>query len=111
MAASFDYTADVNADDMLSAMKPLMAKVKVIGDAVSDHTSMNDTQFMNVNSEMMKIKASVEAVSTGVNQHKDKVDTLLGLNLGASMAAAEAEIIKLQVIVDPIAIQVKSLTD
>ena len=84
VGASFDYNAEVNTSNVVSAVQALMREVKRGSDALADKITVSDAQIENVKLVVASMKDIQDTMLLNNKMLKDRVDMIVALDLVSS---------------------------
>ena len=99
----FDYSAEANTGNVVSAVQALMREVKRRCDALVDRIVMSDAQVESVKAVVANMKnvqdvmiVSNQSVTDKVQSVSDKVDAVTSMNIGVSISSLDSDIVRLK---------------
>ena len=95
VGTSFDYNAEVNGSNVVSAVQALVREVKRSSDALTDKITSSDAQIDVVKKVVDSMKFIQDSLVVNSKMNTDKADMLVALDFGVRIASLDSDVTKL----------------
>ena len=96
----FDYSAEVNSNNVVSAVQALMKEVKRGSDALADRTALSEAQLESVKVVVANMKVTQDVMAGNSKMVADKVDMLAALDFGVRIASIDSDVNTLKILLE-----------